>query len=794
MSDDPIGTDSDGSPVYRVAFSVFHETSGERSFVALKTVSSGSSVPETLSRNLNLPGDHKNLTRVEAHFDDGATGDLCIVTPFFEPGSLRSAMAAKFPHGLPEDCISVSLRCALKALRFLHSAGALHGDIHAGHIYLKSGPQITLGFGATLYEHGASDSRAECSSSSSLPATQISTWAAAPEVYNSEDSRGYSEKSDIWLVGITALELAYGRVSVPNRETLEMTIRTITETKRLPKKLGPEGQQRAVAAGRDDRKGKAKMETTDFEEEEEGSSFSREFGELVAQCLAWNPEERPSVDALLNHDFFCKNGLSRRELKSNFQHVLIRKIKGKDFHPRTPNRKPKSHISIPGSTARAAKPPDLYRGFIDYDLNLSQYCLPSKSAKPLKIRITGPKRKLPMEEDKGKPDEAERPRKVHSAVQNKAMDQQMRESPERESSPEESSWISLDDLQPGYVVDPAFNVVYQIMSTDPIGKSGHDDLPVYRVAYSECEDDPCHRKFVYNDFLSAKIVNISRNLAGYTKLRRALRRNETLLKDHPNLMQVEASFFDTGARDFCVVMAFAEWGSLRTILADHFRQGFPETCIALVLKLVLEGVCFLHENGIVHGDINAGHVYVQSGPNIKLGYAATVYDHRARDLECSTSSSLPETDISSWAAAPEVYDRHAVTTEESDVWLVGMLALELAYGGIRVPDREALGVMVRGINATRALPKGLGRGKRACREEAGKGKGKMEDTGEEEEEEERTFSRGFEKMVAECVAWDPRERPTARRLLGHEFFRENGMKESLLEAYFEEVVIERLRK
>ncbi|VFQ92998.1 unnamed protein product [Cuscuta campestris] len=686
MSDDPFGTDSDGSPVYRVAFSVFHETSGERSFVTLKTVSSRSSVPETLSRNLNLPGDHKNLTRVEAHFVDGATGDLCIVTPFFEPGSLRSAMAAKFPHGLPEDCISVSLRCALKALRFLHSAGALHGDIHAGHIYLKSGPQITLGFAATLYEHGASDSRAECSSSSSLPGTQISTWAAAPEVYN---GHCYSEKSDIWLVGITALELAYGRVSVPNREALEMTIRTITQTKRLPKKLGPEGQQRTVAAGREDIKGKAKMETTDSEEEEEeeeGCSFSREFGEMVAQCLAWNPEERPSVDALLNHDFFCKNGLSRCELKANFQHVLIRKIKGKDFHPRTPNRKPKSHISIPGSTARAAKPPpDLYRGFVDYDLNLSQYCLPSKSAKPMKIRITGPKRKLPMEEDKGQPDAAERPRKVRSAVPNKAMDQRMQE------SPEESSWMSLDDLQPEYVVDPAFGVVYQIMSADPIGKSRHDDLPVYRVAYSECEDDPCRRKFVYNDFLSAKIVNISRNLSGYKKLRRALRRNETLPKEHPNLMQVEASFLDTGARDFCVVMAFAEWGSLRTIMADHFRQGFPETCIALVLKHVLEGVCFLHENGVVHGDISAGHVYVQSGPNVKLGYAATVYDHRARDLECSTSSSLPEAGISSWAAAPEAYGRRAGTTEASDVWLVGVLALELAYGGDPGPGPRSPG-------------------------------------------------------------------------------------------------------
>ncbi|VFQ85977.1 unnamed protein product [Cuscuta campestris] len=808
MSDDPIGRDSDGSPVYRVAYSVAHETSGERSFaahefLAMKTVNSGSSVPETLSRNLNLPGDHKNLTRVEALFIDGATGDLCIVIPFFKPGSLRSAMAARFPQGLPETCISVSLRCALKAVRFLHHAGNLHRDINAGHIYLKSGPQIKLGFGATLYEHGASASRAECSSSSSLPATAISTWAAAPEVYN---SHRYSEKSDIWLVGITALELAYGRVTVPNREALEMTIRTITETKRLPKKLGPEGQQRAVAAGREDIKGKAKMEKTDWEEEEEGEkgcSFSRKFGEFVAQCLAWNPESRPSVDALLNHGFLCKKGLKRWELKSHFQDVLIRKMKKFKALEPTNWTDPKFHISIPGSTEPDSpvpisvyKPPDSNLGSLGPRLDIPESPSPA-SAVPFKLRFKGPKRKLSYEEDEGKPDEEGRPRKLQGTAGERGVEIPVQA---QEKSASLSSWLNGDNLAQGdqaevsssfsfqlsayhpqaeFLEDPGTHDVYRII--DRIGVSLPDNFPVFRAAYLEPvlkDDSPRRRSFVHNNkFVSIKIVNSLRDRAGYWKLKHVdVQRSDDLLYKHSSFVNVDADFLDMGSWDYCVVMGFAEYGSLRTIMAEHFPGGLPEACILLVLRRVLEGVGFLHSGCDVHGEINAGHVYVFEGPGIRLGYAATAYEHR-----CSGSGALPEVGISDWAAAPEVCDGEEdyCVTQKGDVWLVGILALELAYGRLRVPSGEALQAMIGWISVMRRLP-----GRIPAAEEGGGG----------EEEEGRRFSAEFEEFVASCLDWDAAERPSASVLLTHEFFTESGMENGDLEALFDRVVIDRFRK
>ncbi|CAH9118101.1 unnamed protein product [Cuscuta europaea] len=283
-------------------------------------------------------------------------------------------------------------------------------------------------------------------------------------------------------------------------------------------------------------------------------------------------------------------------------------------------------------------------------------------------------------------------------------------------------------------------------------------------------------------------------------------KNNKLQKDHENLLQVEGFFLDPESCDYCIVMAYAEWGSLQSIMAEHFPLGLPETFISLILRSVLEVVCFLHQRKVFHGDISAGHVYLKSGPNIKMGFGATVYDHGVSNLECSSSCTLPETDISHWAAAPEVYNhemKNHRSTEESDVWLVGIMALELAYGGIRVPSREALEVMSREIHEKRKLPKryppapqGLDQLQQLTREVEGKGKQiamEEEDYGDGSSEE-RSFSREFEKIVADCLAWKPWERPNARTLLKHEFFAVKGIETSELESHFEDVLIDRLRK
>ncbi|XP_031127691.1 serine/threonine-protein kinase BLUS1-like [Ipomoea triloba] len=453
ISDDPIGRDSANIPVYKVVHSVLDGTmvTFSNDFLCVKKAANrrreeGNSTTtllhrEIFTRNYALPYNHKNLMPVEAHFVNRLTDDLCVVMPFPERGSLRSIVAEKFPYGFPEAFISVALRPVLKALRFLHGAKILHGDVTAGHVYVKSGPQILLGFAATLYEHQVSNP--ECSSHSALPATQISTWAAAPEAYNNSNG-GNGKAADIWLVGITALELAYGGIRVPNREALEVMIRGIIETKRLPKNYQLEGERKEGI------KEKGKNKIMEGERGEEERSFSREFEKMVAECVAWNPADRPSARSLLKHEFFSRiKGLKKSALKSHFQHVVIddenimensdfNSSSPSDYSPAVKNRRPKSHISIPG------RPDESFDNEFDdeaLDLNfnlfptsLESYCDIVKEV-PLKLRFfKTAKRKLFEDDEYMGDDEEERSEKTSVKLRPIRANQTLRIGTERNNS------------------------------------------------------------------------------------------------------------------------------------------------------------------------------------------------------------------------------------------------------------------------------------------------------------------------------------------------------------------------
>ncbi|KAA8520568.1 hypothetical protein F0562_014824 [Nyssa sinensis] len=223
---------------------------------------------------------------------------IYVLMPHMRFGSLRYIMSSGFNNGLPEDCIAVALKETLLGLCHIHVRRQLHRDITAGHIFVDDYPSIKLAFAASVYEHGVSGE-----SSSSERAITISKWAAAPEVFNSNNE--YTDKADIWLFGITALELAYGRLGVSDRQTLESITNNITKKRRLPNKL--EDYQEG--------KKKGKEKASFFKAfcaalgKGEERAFSKSFQKMVASCLAEDPEDRPTLLELLEHEFFknCKD-------------------------------------------------------------------------------------------------------------------------------------------------------------------------------------------------------------------------------------------------------------------------------------------------------------------------------------------------------------------------------------------------------------------------------------------------------------------------------------------------------
>ncbi|XP_031114047.1 serine/threonine-protein kinase BLUS1-like [Ipomoea triloba] len=299
----PIGSGSSSSSSssshYRDSFRRDSITSASETFYVVKAVdeNNGGSIlkaREEVRRNMAaMEGErhHKNLLRMKAYFMDKPSGKLCIVMPF--PGhSLRTVMKKAFPGGFPEDLMLSALRSVLDALGFLHTQSIFHTDINAGHVYLgqifcdiydvdlqfEYNYEINLGFAATVYDDDDVDEMGN--TAPYLPVASMSNWAAAPEVYNGNGKQAYSDKADIWLFGITALELAFGGLKLPNRNALEAIIDDIHHNKKLP------------IPGKNSNNYK---------------QFSETFTDMVMKCLAWDSEKRPSFNELMSHNFFTQD-------------------------------------------------------------------------------------------------------------------------------------------------------------------------------------------------------------------------------------------------------------------------------------------------------------------------------------------------------------------------------------------------------------------------------------------------------------------------------------------------------
>uniref|UniRef100_A0A3Q7ICL3 Protein kinase domain-containing protein n=2 Tax=Solanum lycopersicum TaxID=4081 RepID=A0A3Q7ICL3_SOLLC len=302
-----IGSFSNGNcPVYRAVFSKYTDQVGKAlpyDHVTLKII------------NMNLHENEFNLIRSQSHtrialFENPhiirsrktfiTTNLLCVCLPYMSEGSLRSILSTRPEKKLPENLIPVVLKQVLIGLRdelHVFHKPTPHNSLNAGDIfvnihYYTKALSIKLAFETSVYDSEPPDcNRVE--DSSFLNSKSISIWGAAPEVFGSENEDNRGAKSDIWLLGITALELVYGNLPVKNRTDFDYIINKLREKKKFPKSLEKMIIKR-------DRKLKKVM---DFAKRNK-RVFSREFEEMVLSCLKENPDERPTAKELLKIPFF----------------------------------------------------------------------------------------------------------------------------------------------------------------------------------------------------------------------------------------------------------------------------------------------------------------------------------------------------------------------------------------------------------------------------------------------------------------------------------------------------------
>ncbi|KAG6817006.1 hypothetical protein H0H87_000902 [Tephrocybe sp. NHM501043] len=143
-----------------------------------------------------------------------------------------------------------------------------------------------------------------------------------------------------------------------------------------------------------------------------------------------------------------------------------------------------------------------------------------------------------------------------------------------------------------------------------------------------------------------------------------------LLKNlnHPNIVKYKG-FVKT--REFLyIILEFCENGSLHAIIKRFGK--FPENLVAVYISQVLEGLVYLHDQGVIHRDIKGANILTNKDGTVKLADFG---------VASNTTTGVRDDAVvgSPYWMAPEVIEQSGATTA-SDIWSVGCVVIELLEG------------------------------------------------------------------------------------------------------------------
>ena len=81
---------------------------------------------------------------------------------------------------------------------------------------------------------------------------------------------------------------------------------------------------------------------------------------------------------------------------------------------------------------------------------------------------------------------------------------------------------------------------------------------------------------------------------------------------HANLLPLLASFTDGDM--LWMIEPYVSHGSVLNIMKYHpqYKEGLPEDDIKVIMFEMLKGLEYLHRNGMIHRDVKAGNILVDS--------------------------------------------------------------------------------------------------------------------------------------------------------------------------------------
>ncbi|THG98462.1 hypothetical protein EW026_g3725 [Hermanssonia centrifuga] len=316
----------------------------------------------------------------------------------------------------------------------------------------------------------------------------------------------------------------------------------------------------------------------------------------------------------------------------------------------------------------------------------------------------------------------------------------------------EDEWQMYSDQLSDYTIGPPIG----------FGASSIVHTAVFQPPPSSNAPTPCALKVVDLDRLPPHALHL---LMQETKL--------MSLSKHPNVLRIRGQWMD--GHKLHIAMRLMNAGSAADVMRYAWPGGMEEEVVKCILKQTLEGLNYLHTNGLIHRDVKAANLLIDDDGTVllgDLGVAAPLWEsdsaprHAYPMAHYTPSSSYTHTHPHHLNAhshtpkrilgkrksfvgtpcwmAPEVITGKQYNAS-ADIWSFGITALELTSGHPPLSRSSPSAVL---SHIASSPPPSLTR-----------------DNGVHK------YSSTFFDIVQSCLNKDPAQRPTAEQLLDSSFFK-----------------------
>lgn len=244
------------------------------------------------------------------------------------------------------------------------------------------------------------------------------------------------------------------------------------------------------------------------------------------------------------------------------------------------------------------------------------------------------------------------------------------------------------------------------------------------------------------EMLAVKQVVASGNAAMSEGLD-ALHKEVETMKDLDHLNIVQYLGFEQKNKTYSLFLEYVAGGSISSCLKSYGK--FDEPLVQYITRQILEGLKYLHENGILHRDLKADNLLLEIDGTCKIsdfGISKKSKDIYSNDAEMSMRGTIfwmaPE------AFHSDVENRRQGYSAKVDIWSLGCVMLEMFAGKRPWSNEDAISAMYK-IGKTKLAPP-----------------------------IPEHVSESAKDFLSKCFIIDSAKRPTAEELLKHGFMREDS--------------------